>query len=254
MLYGGTARADVADAGRVRVPGEPRLVEPLRRALPGRRAHRAPRTRPPRGGRPAGGLRRAAAALRLPGAGRPPNRRSRRPRCRSRCCSPCWLPAPPSPRRRRGLVYFIARIHGRRRRGRLVCAVPHRPRRCSTALGDLRAVRPAVPRRSAGREAVGEAAAAGVAGRRRCCSPASRCSSSSRTSRGAASRSGAWRCCSRVLNLALLIEARAAGLRWLAAGGGVLSWLVLGAWWASGTLADRRSCRRDLGHRRASRC
>ena len=42
-----------------------------------------------------------------------------------------------------------------------------------------------------------------------------------------------------VLNVALLIEARAARLRWLAVGGGALSWLVIGAWWASGTLADQ---------------
>jgi hypothetical protein len=41
-----------------------------------------------------------------------------------------------------------------------------------------------------------------------------------------------------VLNLALLIEARAAGLRWLAVGGGALSWLVIAAWCENGTLAE----------------
>ncbi len=42
-----------------------------------------------------------------------------------------------------------------------------------------------------------------------------------------------------VLNVALLIDARAARLRWLAVGGGALSWLVIGTWWANGTLADQ---------------
>jgi uncharacterized membrane protein len=42
-----------------------------------------------------------------------------------------------------------------------------------------------------------------------------------------------------VLNVALLIEARAAALRWLAVGGGVLSWLVIGAWWGGDTLTSQ---------------
>ena len=41
-----------------------------------------------------------------------------------------------------------------------------------------------------------------------------------------------------VLNVALLAEARAAGLRWLAVGGGALSWLVIGAWWTGDTLTS----------------
>ncbi len=42
-----------------------------------------------------------------------------------------------------------------------------------------------------------------------------------------------------VLNIALLVETRAAGLRWLAVGGGALSWVVIGAWWAGGTLTSQ---------------
>ncbi len=42
-----------------------------------------------------------------------------------------------------------------------------------------------------------------------------------------------------VLNVALLVETRAAGLRWLALGGGALSWLVIGAWWSGDTLTSQ---------------
>jgi uncharacterized membrane protein len=39
-----------------------------------------------------------------------------------------------------------------------------------------------------------------------------------------------------VLNVALMIEGKAARFRWLAVGGGALSWLVVAAWWLSGAL------------------
>jgi uncharacterized membrane protein len=42
-----------------------------------------------------------------------------------------------------------------------------------------------------------------------------------------------------VLNVALLAETKAAGLRWLALGGGALSWLVITAWWSGDTLASQ---------------
>ena len=39
-----------------------------------------------------------------------------------------------------------------------------------------------------------------------------------------------------VLNVALMIEGRAARFRWLAVGGGAASWLVIAAWWLGGAL------------------
>jgi hypothetical protein len=42
-----------------------------------------------------------------------------------------------------------------------------------------------------------------------------------------------------VLNLALIIESASARIRWLAVAGGVLSWLVIAAWWLSGALTGQ---------------
>ncbi len=148
----------------VGVPGEPRLREPVRRALSGVRAHSPPRPGPPRGGRPAGDLRRAAAPLRFPHRGRRGLGRSVTGAALRRAVRPAGRVRGVRRVRRRRHRLLRRRVHDGCRRGGMVCTLPHR-RHAAPCDGRLRSVRPALPRRSAGRKAVGQAAPARVVGR-----------------------------------------------------------------------------------------